>query len=196
MFLTDAPMTDDVRDAFDRAKAEDGYLSNHTRLWAWRSDLDKAFTDLRVGFLGSTSLSERERVIVVSAAVSAFGDSYCSLAWGSRLAALIGDEPASRVVTERDPDVLTTRERALAQWVRKVARDPNSTKQRDVDELRAAGFGDREIFEATALAALRLAFSTVNDALGCPPDREIFDGAPADVRSAVSFGRAVVGPVA
>ena len=182
-------MTDDVRAIFEHAKKEDGYVSNHARLWAWRSDLDRSFTDLRVGFLGSTSLSDRERVIVVSAAVSAFGDSYCSLAWGSKLASLIGDEPAARVVRDRDPDVLTSRERALANWVRKVARDPNSTKQADIDELRAAGFGDREIFEATALAALRLAFSTVNDALGCPPDQEILDGAPADVRTAVSFGR-------
>lgn len=182
-------MTDDVRATFEHAKREDGYVSNHTRLWAWRSDRDKGFTDLRVGFLGSTSLSDRERAIVVSAAVSAFGDSYCSLAWGSRLASLIGDEPAAQVVADRDPGTLTVRERALARWVRKVARDPNSTTQADVDELRAAGFGDREIFEATALAALRLAFSTVNDALGCTPDREIFEAAPVGLQAAVTFGR-------
>lgn len=190
MFLTDAPMADDVRVSFDQSTAEEGYVSNHTRLWAWRADLDKAFTDLRVNFLGSTSLSDRERVIVVSATVSALGDSYCSLAWGSRLASLIGDEPASRVVEDCDPDLLTQRERALAHWVRKVARDPNSTKQTDVDALREAGFGDREIFEATALAALRLAFSIVNDALGCQPDRQLIDKAPHGLRSAVSFGRA------
>lgn len=194
MFLTDAPLTDDVRSVFDHANAEDGYVANHTRLWSWRPDLDQAFTELRAGLMRSSSLSDRERAIVVSAAASTLGDSYCSLAWGSRLAGLIGDEPASLVVKARDPDVLTARERALAQWVRKVARDPNATTQADVDALRAAGFGDREIFEATAFAALRLAFSTVNDALGCAPDRQLFDAAPTSIRAAVSFGRAADGP--
>ena len=37
--------------------------------------------------------------------------------------------------------------------------------------------------------ALRLAFSTVNDALGAAPDRELTERAPAPVRAAVTFGR-------
>jgi hypothetical protein len=55
--------------------------------------------------------------------------------------------------------------------------------------LRELGLGDREIFEATAFVVLRLAFSTVTDALGAAPDMQLADAAPAPVRGAVSYGR-------
>ena len=41
----------------------------------------------------------------------------------------------------------------------------------------------------TLFVAARLAFSTVNDALGAAPDRELTERAPAPVRAAVTFGR-------
>jgi alkylhydroperoxidase family enzyme len=81
------------------------------------------------------------------------------------------------------------REAALADWARIVVRDPTVTTEDQVARLRAAGLDDREIFEATVLVAFRLAFSTVNDALGAKPDRQLADEAPAPVRDAVSFGR-------
>ena len=59
----------------------------------------------------------------------------------------------------------------------------------DVDELRRAGYDDGQIFSVTLFVALRLAFSTVNDALGAPPDAELVGRAPASVRTAVTFGR-------
>lgn len=55
---------------------------------------------------------------------------------------------------------------------------------------REFGLGDREIFEATVFVALRLAFSTVNDALGAAPDKQVADEALAPVRAAVAWGRA------
>jgi hypothetical protein len=64
-----------------------------------------------------------------------------------------------------------------------------ATTAAQVDELRAAGFDDREIFEATLLLSLRLAFSTVNDSLGAQPDRQLADAVPAPGRDAVTFGR-------
>jgi len=190
MFIADPPMTAAVRAAFDGANAEDGYIPHYVRLWSWRPELAQTFTDLRKSVLTSTTLSERERALTVSAAVSTLGDSACSLAWGSRLAALIGAEEAAHVVRNRDSDALTKRERALMHWVRSVARDPNGTKREDVDALRAAGFNDREIFEATLLTAFRLAFSIVNDALGAAPDVQLYEGAPPEIREAVTFGRA------
>ena len=75
-------------------------------------------------------------------------------------------------------------------WARALVRDPNATTEGDVERLRAVGLGDREIFEATAFIAFRLAFSTVNDALGTAPDRQLADAAPEPVRAALSFGRA------
>jgi alkylhydroperoxidase family enzyme len=88
-------------------------------------------------------------------------------------------------------DGLSTSERAIAAWARKVARDPNGTTAADVQELRAAGFSDSQVFTITAFVALRLAFSTVNDALGLRPDAALRSTTPASVREAVTFGRPI-----
>jgi alkylhydroperoxidase/carboxymuconolactone decarboxylase family protein YurZ len=114
---------------------------------------------------------------------------WCSLAWGMTLAAEAGAAPAAAVLTNGDDPALTARDRALAAWARKVVADPNGTTRSDIDALRNAGLDDRAIFEATAFAAFRLAFSTVNDALGVKPDSQLANMVPPEVRSAVAYGR-------
>ena len=41
----------------------------------------------------------------------------------------------------------------------------------------------------TVFVALRIAFSTVNDALAVPPDAELTAGSAPVIRDAVTFGR-------
>ena len=189
MFLDDPPDSADAQAAYDSTREADGYVANFLRVWCWRPDLFKEFVDLRLKLMGSTTLSDREQAIVVAATVSEFGDSYCSLAWGGKLAKLAGAETAGGVIAGDVPDELSEREAALCAWCRAVVRDPMATTPEQVDALRAAGFDDREIFEATLLLSLRLAFSTVNDSLGAQPDRQLADAVPLPVRDAVTFGR-------
>ena len=189
MFLDDPPASPQADAVHDAAREGDGYVANFTRLWCWRPDLFKQFVDLRLALMGSTTLSAREQAIVVAATVSAFGDSYCSLAWGSKLAKLAGEDAAGGVIAGEVPGELSAREAALCAWCRAVVRDPMATTRDQVAELRRAGLDDGEIFEATLLLSLRLSFSTVNDALGALPDRQLADAAPAAVRNAVAFGR-------
>ena len=94
-------------------------------------------------------------------------------------------------VLRGDDAALDGTERALARWARQLARDPNSTTAADVQALRAAGFDDAQIFAISVFVALRIAFSTVNDALGAQPDQQLASDAPAAVRDAVTFGRPV-----
>jgi hypothetical protein len=70
-----------------------------------------------------------------------------------------------------------------------VATDPNAIEAGDVQDLRDAGFDETQIFAITTFVALRLAFSTVNDALGAAPDSELGRSMPGQVLSAVTFGR-------
>ena len=55
--------------------------------------------------------------------------------------------------------------------------------------LRAVGFDEGQIFAITTFIALRLAFSTVNDALGAQPDAVLAAAVPPEVHAAVTFGR-------
>jgi uncharacterized peroxidase-related enzyme len=168
-----------------------GFVMNASRLWAWRPEVSEAFTAARTALTRSSSLSKRELGVLVCATAATLGDSYCSLAWGRRLANAADAPTAAAVLLDLPAAGLTVRERALQAWARKVVEDPNATRLEDVEDLRSAGFSDQEIFDLTTLIAFRLAFSTVNDALGARPDREVAAAAPPEVRAAVTFGRPI-----
>jgi alkylhydroperoxidase family enzyme len=133
-------------------------------------------------------LTFRQRGILVTAAASALGDSYCSLAWDGKLGKVSDAAVAAGVLTGSDAG-LTDQEKAMAAWARKVARDPNATTPADIQALRDSGLDDGQIFAITAFVALRLAFSTINDSLGAQPDAQLAQSLPREVREAVTYGR-------
>lgn len=189
MFLQPPKTTDAVESIYKSNRAAQGFVMNLTSAWAWRPDIFESFAALRDQLTSSSDLSQRDQAVLVCATASQLQDAYCSLAWGKKLAAEAGAATAAAVLTNGDDTALTSRDRALAAWARKVVADPNSTAHSDIDALRGAGLDDRAIFEATAFVAFRLAFSTVNDALGANPDWQLVNTAPPEVRAAVSYGR-------
>ncbi|SCL29491.1 uncharacterized peroxidase-related enzyme [Micromonospora rhizosphaerae] len=189
-FLAEPPQSPAVTAAYEADLSSDGYINNLTRVWCWRPDLLASFQTLRADLLAESGLSPREVAVMVAATAAARSDAYCALAWGSRLAEL-SDEPTAAKVLQGVDGGLSDREAALARWSRQVVHDPNATTQADVDRLREAGFSDQEIFEATTWIAFRMAFSTINDALGARPDPQLAEMAPRLVREAVTYGRPV-----
>jgi uncharacterized peroxidase-related enzyme len=189
-FLTVPEPTAEGQRMFDDDVADVGYVMNVSRLWAYQPATVTGLFDLLRQANSAGDLSVRQRLILVTACASAFGDSYCSLAWGSKLAAASSAHTAAAVLRGED-ERLTPSERAMATWARTVASDPNATTAADVQILRDAGFSDAQIFAITVFVALRLAFSTVNDALGLPPDAALRRTVPADVLDAVTRGRPI-----
>ena len=189
MFIKEPEATVTTRELYDSIKKSEGFLMNFARAWAWRPDVFYAFAELRQGLSDGSTLTPRDLAVLVCATAGELGDAYCCLAWGRKLNAEAGAPAAAAVIGGGDDDTLTARDRALASWARKVVKNPNGTTSSDVDQLRDAGFDDREIFELTAFIGFRLAMSTINDALGLNPDRELAEQLPAEVRDAVSFGR-------
>jgi alkylhydroperoxidase family enzyme len=187
-FLNEPSETDETKRLYDADLESDGYVGNLTRIWSWRPDVSESFAALRRLLTSESTLALEDYAILVAATASTLGDSYCSLAWGTRLATLAGEQIAAEVLRGGSAE-LTDRQRALAEWARQVVRDPNATTQSGVEALKEVGLDDRSIFEATTFIALRLAFSTVNDALGAAPDTQLERAAPHAVRQAVMFGR-------
>jgi alkylhydroperoxidase family enzyme len=169
-----------------------GYVSNVARLWGHLPAALDGISDLMGETTRAGSLSYAQRAVLVTAAASALGDSYCSLAWGTKLAGATSPDVAAAVI-RGETGGLGDVEQALARWARLVARDPNSISADEVQSLRDVGFDDAQIFAITAFVALRLAFSVVNDALGAVPDEELLAAAPEPMRSAVDFGRLPAG---
>jgi uncharacterized peroxidase-related enzyme len=189
-FLHVPPSSPEAQRSFAEDIADLGYVMNVSRLWAYQpATLTGLFNLLRQAN-SVDNLSLRRRQILVTACASAFGDSYCSLAWGGKFAQASDATTAAGVLRGHDHN-LTDCERAMARWARKVARDPNATTAADVQALRDAGFSDSEIFTITVFVALRLAFSTVNDALGLSPDAGLRSTVPTAVLEAVTVGRPI-----
>ena len=193
MFIAAPEDSNETAKIYESSAKSQGFVMNLTRAWAWRPDVFDGFASLRTELTDAASFSKRELAVMVCAAAGELGDSYCSLAWGRTLASEAGAAEAAAVIAGSTAAGLSERERALAAWARKVVADPNATSQGDVDALRQVGMSDREIFEATVFVAFRQAFSTVNDALGVHPDRQLVEQVPAEVRAAVGFGRSVAG---
>lgn len=189
MFLSEPPSTPQTAALYEHDLADRGWVMNLTRAWAWRPEVLEAFVAARSAAVAGSGLTERDVAVLVTATASARGDSYCSLAWGAKLAGLSSPESAAGVLGGASPDALTEREHALADWARHAVTDPSTTTVEEVERLRAAGLDDRDILSATVFLAMRLAFSTVNNALGVLPDAQLVADAPAQVAQVVAYGR-------
>ena len=189
-FLGAAEMSADAQRLYDDDVNELGYVMNVSQLWAYQPATQVGLFELLGQAVRAGSLTFRQRGILVTACASALGDAYCSLAWGKKLAGEAGAALAGGVLRGDDVE-LDDSERALARWARQITRDPNATGAGDVQALRDAGYDDAQIFAITVFVALRIAFSTVNDALGARPDRALGETVPESVRDAVTFGRPV-----
>jgi uncharacterized peroxidase-related enzyme len=188
-FLQEPPITAQGQALYEEDVTDTGYVWNVSRLWAYQPDTVKGLFKLMSQAFQPTCLEFRQRAVLVAAAASTLGDSYCSLAWGGKLSGASDPALAAGVLTGNDSG-LSDQEKAMASWARKVVHDPNATTAADVQELRETGLSDEQVFAITAFVALRVAFSTVNDALGAAPDAQLVESLPSEVSQAVTYGRA------
>jgi SAM-dependent methyltransferase/alkylhydroperoxidase family enzyme len=187
-FLAAPPATPQLQEVFDADVAQNGFVMNASLAWGHQPGLKLGLFDLLAETAQAAALTFRQRGVLVAATASSLGDSYCSLAWGNRLAGAAGDDVAAGVLRGDDRG-LEPAEQRLAAWARRVTGHATTTSQHDIGELRDAGFDDAAIVAITTFVALRVAFSTVNNALGARPDAQLLADAPAAVRDSVTYGR-------
>src|SRR5437762_13808429 len=139
MFLGEPPASDAADAAFDEDRSSDGYINMLNRLWCWRPDIYNAFSALQGGLTKASALTKRDRAVLVTATAAERHDSYCSLAWGRRLANLSDDATAAQIIAGAAAPALSDREVALAVWARQVVRGPNATTESQIAGLRVVG---------------------------------------------------------
>lgn len=188
-FLAEPADTPELRAKYDADLASYGFVMNLMRVWGHVPAAHTAISEL-LGVLGEP-FDMRTKGILVTATASTIEDSYCSLAWGWKLGDATDDRALAAAVLDGTDAGLSPREAALARWARRVASAAGATTQGEVDVLRDAGWSDEEIFRVTAFVATRMAFSTVNGALGARPDAELTGLAGPEVTEVVTRGRPV-----
>ena len=85
-FLAVPETTADVQRLYDEDVEDLGYVMNVSRLWAQLPSAQDALFELLGQATKAGRLTLRQRGILVTACASTLGDSYCSLAWGKKLA--------------------------------------------------------------------------------------------------------------
>jgi alkylhydroperoxidase family enzyme len=156
-----------------------GFTPNLNRLFARRPVAYAAWKQLNGSIKETMDLRRYELATV--AAAGELRSSYCSLAHGKVLYDRFGFKPGDPVSDE---------ERAVQELARKVAADATAVTQADIDELRAFGLSEDEVFDVVLAAAARSFFSKMLDGLGVAPDAE-FRELPDDVREPLTVGRAI-----
>lgn len=158
--------------------------SNFERLFELRPDVYAAWRQL-VTAVKATS-DERRYELATLAAARRLRSSYCSLAHGKVLAEQFYDFESVPSL----PEGLDEADRAIMAFAERIVADATSITQTDVDELRALGLEDGEIFDVVLAATIRCFFSKTLDALGVQPDAEFSRLDPA-FTDALTVGRPI-----
>lgn len=109
-FLPEPERTGPVQAMFDEDMADMGFVMNASRLWAYQPATSDLLFDLMSTAFQASGLTFRDRALLVTAAASTIGDSYCALAWGHKLASK-GSGPAAAAILRGDDTDLTPRSR-------------------------------------------------------------------------------------
>jgi uncharacterized peroxidase-related enzyme len=152
--LEDMPA--DIRERLEPIVEKSGFVPNVFRALARRPRELRAFLDYHDALMDSDEgLSRAERELVVVATSGANHCTYCVVAHGAILRIRAKDPfIADQVAANPYAVSLSPRERAIVDLALLIARASETLTEEDLDDTRAAGLTDEEIWDVGAITAL------------------------------------------
>jgi uncharacterized peroxidase-related enzyme len=149
-------MPEDLRERVGAVAEKSGFVPNIFRALARRPRELRAFLDYHDALMDSSDgLSKAERELIVVATSGANHCTYCVVAHGAILRVRTKDpEIADRVATNPYGVELSGRERAIVDLALLIAMESASLTEAELDDARAAGLSDDEIWDIGAITAL------------------------------------------
>ncbi len=171
-----AEMPDDLRERIGAIAERSGFVPNVFRALARRPRELRAFLDYHDALMNSDDgLSKAERELVVVATSGANHCTYCVVAHGAILRVRARDpEIADRVATNPWGVALRPRERAIVDLALLVATDSAALTDAEIDDARAAGLSDEEIWDVGAITALFAMSNRLAHLTALRPNPEFF----------------------
>jgi len=172
--LEDMPA--DLRERIGVIAEKSGFVPNVFRALARRPAELRAFLDYHDALMEkSDGLSKAERELVVVATSGANHCTYCVVAHGAILRVRTKDpEIADRVATNPWSVELSPRERAIVDLALLVATDSALLTDAELDDARAAGLSDDEIWDVGAITALFAMSNRLAHLTALRPNPEFF----------------------
>ncbi|MBN9109657.1 MAG: peroxidase-related enzyme [Pseudonocardia sp.] len=169
-------MPDDLRDRIGAVAEKSGFVPNVFKALARRPRELRAFLDYHDALMDSDDgLSKAERELVVVATSGANNCTYCVVAHGAILRLRTKDpEIADRVATNPYAVELSPRERAIVDLALIVATESSSLTEAELDDARAAGLTDDEIWDVGAITALFAMSNRLAHLTALRPNEEFF----------------------
>ncbi|WP_433504991.1 peroxidase-related enzyme [Pseudonocardia halophobica] len=169
-------MPEDLRERIGAIAEKSGFVPNVFRALARRPRELRAFLDYHDALMDSDDgLSKAERELIVVATSGANHCTYCVVAHGAILRIRAKDpEIADRVATNPYAVELSRRERAIVDLALLIATDSAALTDAELDDARAAGLTDDEIWDVGAITALFALSNRMAHLTALRPNPEFF----------------------
>lgn len=169
-------MPDDLRERIGVIAEKSGFVPNVFRALGHRPAELRAFLDYHDALMERPGgLSKAERELVVVATSGANHCTYCIVAHGAILRVRAKDpEIADHVAANPWAAPLRPRERAIVDLALLVATDSAALTDADLDDARAAGLSDDEIWDVGAITALFAMSNRLAHLTALRPNPEFF----------------------
>jgi uncharacterized peroxidase-related enzyme len=169
-------MPEDLRARVGAIAEKSGFVPNIFRALARRPAELRAFLDYHDALMDSDDgLSKAERELVVVATSGANHCTYCIVAHGAILRVRTKDPEIADLVASNPWGVaLNRRERAIVDLALLIATDSAALTDAELDEARAAGLTDDEIWDVGAITALFAMSNRLAHLTALRPNPEFF----------------------
>ena len=177
-------------DYYQQQRTGWGFLPNYAAAFSTRPEVAEAWNVLNKTV--RDGMDRRRFEIATIGAARALRSTYCTAAHSKFLRDACDDE-AAMIAIAADPSggALSDQDRAVCVFATKVAMDASSTRQDDVDALRAHGLSDADVADVVFAAAARCFFARVLDGLGAELDAQTASAFAPDVLASMVVGRPV-----
>ena len=151
----DPALPKDLLEYLDVCREKLGFVPNVLRAYSFDASKLRAFVEMYNGLmLAESALSKLEREMIAVVVSSHNKCYYCLTAHGQAVRKLSGDpQLGEMLVMNYRAARLPPKQRAMLDFAQKLTAEPERIEESDRDALRAAGFGDREIWDIASVAS-------------------------------------------
>ena len=167
-------LSPDLQKYFALCDEKIGFLPNVLAAYSFDQTKLRAFVnfynDLMLGESGLTKLEREMIAVVVSSANRCY---YCQVAHGQAVRELSGDPALGELLVMNYRSArITPKQRAMLDFAHRMTVAPAEIGEADRAALRAAGFGDRDIWDVAAVASFFNMTNRMATAIDIMPNEE------------------------
>jgi len=147
-------LDDDLESQFDLCREKLGFVPNVFVAYAFDNAKLRAFMDMAADLMqGESGLSKLEREMIATAVSAINHCHYCLTSHGAGVRFRSGDPEFGEMIVQnyRAAD-LDARQTAMLEFAEKLTKHPSEIDEADREDLRKAGFSERDIWDIAAVA--------------------------------------------